>query len=275
MTAGPLDLTRDTHWERLGAVPVQGDAGHPQGLTRWADGWLLSTVHLDPPRAQLLVVAQDGTVSDSADVTDAARFHPGGIHAVPAGPAPGGWECWVPVAEYRPASSTNVIRVVPTRDGSLSWQVAFRFADHLGALCPLPDGTLLAASWGSRVWYRLDADGQVLDQRVNPSHVVDVQDLTLLTDGRVVATGVGGIDTPQGRLQLGTLAVVDPDRLECVFEVPVSAWEPSGRVATYNACHVDESTDPLPATRQEGPVTFHCVVDDRAAQLATWVTRRP
>ena len=58
----------------------------------WGEYWLVSTVHGDG-RGELLVVDTDGE-----------RFHPGGVSSDRG-------RCWVPVAEYRPTSTTTVMSV--------------------------------------------------------------------------------------------------------------------------------------------------------------------
>lgn len=246
-------LDRGVRWTLEQSVDVQGEVGHPQGLLPWGEHWLVSTVHLSG-RGELLVVDVAGEVVDRRDVTDGVRFHPGGVGA--AGP----W-CAVPVAEYRPDSSTVVLAV----SEELEVSELFRFDDHLGAVADLGDGTLFAVSWGSRTWYRLDLSGAVLDARVNTSWFVDHQDLTVVDAGSVVATGVAGIAGPGGGVQLGGLAVVDVASLRAVWEVPVQAWMPSGRVATYNGAHVGA---------RGGRVVVSCLVDDRSAAVGTWVADR-
>ncbi|MCO8126029.1 DUF6454 family protein [Acidimicrobiia bacterium EGI L10123] len=245
-------LDRSTRWQLESSVEVQTDVGHPQGLMPWGEHWLVSTVHGDG-RGELLVVDTDGAVQQRQDVTDGERFHPGGISSDRG-------RCWVPVAEYRPASTTTVICV----DEELRTTARFGFDDHLGAVCDLPDDTLLAVSWGSRTIYRLDHEGAVLDQRTNPNLFVDHQDLTVIDATTVVATGLGAIAVPEGRVQLGGLTLLDVDTLAPSVEVPVQAWMPSGRVITYNGAHVDTPD----------VARIRCIVDDQAAAIATWVERR-
>ncbi|HUF34066.1 MAG TPA: DUF6454 family protein [Acidimicrobiales bacterium] len=247
-------LDRATRWRLEAAVDVGGDVGHPQGLTSWGDHWLVSTVRPTEGRGELLIVDRHGSVLDRLDVTDGERFHSGGIASEHGG-------CWVPVAEYRSASTTTVLHV----DGDLRPTVGFRFTDHLGAVCPLADGTLLAVSWGGRTLYRLSGDGIVLGSRPNPTFFVDHQDLTVVDAHTVVATGIGVIAGPQGKVQLGGLAIIDADELAPVREAPVQAWMPSGRVITYNGAHLDLA---------DGAVRVHCLVDDRSAVIATWVEQR-
>lgn len=243
-------LSHDTSWQCINTVRIDGDVGHPQGLTRRDDGWLVTTVRPDRRTGDVMAITADGSVSDVRDVTDGERFHPGGFHADDEG-------CWVAVAEYRPRSSTMVCRL----DRGLGLIGSFPFDDHLGAICPLGDGTLFAVSWGSRWWYRLDHNGRVLDERRNPSRFVDIQDLQHLAGNTVIATGVGHVPTPAGSAQLGGVAVIDVDALTFASESPVSAWMTSGRVATYNAAHIDID---------DARLTLHCVVDDAVADIASW-----
>lgn len=254
-------LGRSTPWTLVDSLAVNGDVGHPQGLCRWGDGWLVSTVHPGSARGEVVMVSTDGEALLRVDVTDGERFHPGGFttDSATAG-SPG---CWIAVAEYRPRSTTTVTRL----DAELATVESFPFDDHLGAICALADGTLFAMSWASRRWYRLDSSGRILEQRTTSGRWVDLQDIAAVTLGvdgeRVVATGVGGLQTPTGLVQLGGLVSIDVDTLTIDHDTPIAAWMPSGRVATYNGSHLD----PLDGSS----VTLHCLVDDTTASIGTWV----
>ncbi len=173
------------------------------------------------------MVSTEGEVLRRVDVTDGERFHPGGFTMDSA--TVGSPGCWIAVAEYRPRSTTTVMRL----DAELATVESFPFDDHLGAICALTDGTLFAVSWASRRWYRLDAAGRILEQRNTPSRWVDLQDIAHVTMGidgeQVVATGVGGLQAPTGPVQLGGLVVIDVDALTIEHDTPVAAWMPSGR----------------------------------------------
>lgn len=258
-------LERDTDWVRTSWIRIPGDIGHPQGLTRWGDGWLVSTVHPEDQRGELLAVARNGRVRHRIELVDGPRWHPGGIHAAPDGP------CLIALAEYAPDSTTSVWQL----DDALQPTLRFTFADHLGAVCPLADGTMFAVSWGSRTLYRLDADGDVLHAVANPSCFIDHQDVQLLDDGTVLTSGVGGYTTPRGRVQLGGYAGWDAYSFGLRFEVPVNAWSDSGRVVTYNAVHteldVTASVDPSTGERLVGAtVRLHSLPDDTRGMLSTW-----
>jgi len=266
-------LGRSTSWELVDELAVHGDVGHPQGLCRWGDDWLVSTVYPGAGTGELLVVAAEGEVVRRVDVTDGERFHPGGFAIDPTGVGAGvgSPSCWIAVAEYRPRSTTTVMRL----DADLTTVEWFPFDDHLGAICPLGDGTLFAVSWASRRWYRLDTAGHILEQRTTPSRWVDLQDIGHLSTGidreRVVATGVGGLQTPAGPAQFGGLVVIDVDAMTIVHDTPIAAWMPSGRVATYNGAHLDFDADLDADFDAESSTTLHCLVDDTTATIATWI----
>jgi hypothetical protein len=249
-------LTRGTRWERAAGVQVLADVGHPQGITTWGTGWLVATAHVNDQSGELLAVTAEGEVVRRCTMRDGDRWHPGGLHR---GSADG---CLIALAEYRPASSTSVWRV----DDDLQPELLFRVDDHLGAICQLNPSVIFAVSWGSRTLYLLDERGRVLDASPNPVHSIDFQDLQVLPDGHILATGVGGLETPHGRVQLGGYGLFDPENLALVMEAPVPAWMPSGRVATYNAAHTEATDTGLRLT---------CLVDDRVGEITTWETAGP
>jgi hypothetical protein len=261
-------LGRSASWRLVDEVAVRGDVGHPQGLCRWGDDWLVSTVYPATGTGEVLVVAADGEVVRRVDVTDGERFHPGGFAVDPTEIDPPG--CWIAVAEYLPRSSTTVLRL----DADLATVASFPFDDHLGAICPLADGTLFAVSWASRRWYRLDTAGRILDQRTTPSRWVDLQDIADVSGGiegdQVIATGVGGLSTPGGSVQLGGLVAIDVAAMAILHDTPIAAWMPSGRVATYNGAHLDGDGD----GDADGSATLHCLVDDTTASIGTWIAHR-
>lgn len=206
------------------ALPLEGDLHHPQGLapraSGRADGWWVTTVDLHAPRALVVGFNADGARTDEIDVTDGPRIHPGGCGLDVDG------LLWVPVAEYRPASSTRVVTIEP--DGRVTSR--FEFPDHLGLLVPRPDGRLVAGTWGSRSLLLLEHDGTIVTRVENPQHIVDYQDATVRADGTVVATGTGAA---YGR-DLGGIAILDAD-LALTLLLPVPDRSPADRPVTYNA----------------------------------------
>lgn len=218
-------LSRSTRVEQVDAIDLQFDAGHPQGLSVRGDLHWLTTVDLEHVRGLVLAFDATGELRHRLDVTDAGRFHPGGCdirdgHLI------------VPVAEYRPESST-VVRAIDLDD--LTVTDRFRIDDHLGAVVELPTGGYLAGTWGSRELIRFDADGSVVDRRPNRSHFVDFQDSQVLDDDTILCSGVADILTPVGLTQIGGLALLDVGTLALSLEVPVTAYSSTGRTITYNS----------------------------------------
>ena len=247
-------LTRTTRFRLVATTPLDLDVGHPQGLTRWGENWLVSTVYPRERRGAIHEVSSLGTVVRTLDVTDGDRIHPGGIDVCTVDDSP---RCWIPVAEYRPHSTTTLLHL----DHHLHVEHRVHIDDHIGAICELHDGTLLGVSWGSRTLYRFSTSGQILERRDNPSHVVDHQDLQVLGADAVPATGVGEIHIDHGQRQIGALSIIDPTSLHLVHEVPVMHSMPSGRVMTYNGLCVDHGPNGL---------RVHCLVDDGTAAIGHW-----
>lgn len=247
-----LTISRHSTWTLESHTRVEGDVGHPQGLTTHEDNWVVTSVHPSTGRGVIHEFDRSGSRRRELDVTDAERIHPGGIDWWTTGA-----NMWVPVAEYRPHSTSTIVRI----DSEFRVRDRFAVHDHLGAICDLGDGTLLAVSWGSRHLYRLTHTGEILERRLNPSHMIDYQDLQMIAPGFVLATGVAGLAFDGETRQLGGLAVIDTADLHIVHEVPITATMPSGRSITYNGFHIEV---------QEGRVRFHCLVDDTRASIGHW-----
>jgi hypothetical protein len=244
-------IDRTSSWILESSTPLAGNIGHPQGLTINNNRWLVTTVFPRDARGAVCVFDRSGVRLEVVNVTDGERIHPGGFHS--SNPT----SLWVPVAEYRPHSTTTVIQF----DAKFEPINQFHVDDHLGAICDLGDETLFAVSWGSRSLYRLSHTGEVLDYRVNPSHFVDYQDVQLVAPGYVLATGVGSVRMGSGSHQIGGLAILDCSSLHIVHEVPVIATMPSGQSITYNGFCVEV---------RENRVVFNCLVDDTTASIGHW-----
>lgn len=218
-------LSRATRFEQLDVIELQFDAGHPQGLTVHDGLHWLTTVDLEHVRGLVLAFDGTGELVHRIEVTDGERFHPGGCDLR-------GSHLIVPVAEYRPGSTT-LVRAVDLDD--LTVTDRFRFDDHLGAVVELPDGGYVAGTWGSRDLVRFDPVGAVVDRRPNSSHFVDFQDSQVLDADTILCSGVADILTPVGLTQIGGLALLDVATLTLSLESPVTAYSSTGRTITYNS----------------------------------------
>lgn len=117
-----------------------------------------------------------GQFERQLDLTDGARFHPGGLSLHNG-------SLWIPVAEYRPNSSAVIVEVDAE---SFAVKSKFSVADHLGCVA-VNDDTLVAGNWGSQKLYVLDHEGHTL-------RVVDTPSATQYQDikfdrGYLVASG--------------------------------------------------------------------------------------
>jgi len=74
-------------------------------------------------------------------------------------------------------------------------------------------------------------------------------------------------------VQLGGLVVIDVAAMTIVHDTPITAWMPSGRVATYNGAHLGVDADVDAYLDAESSVTLHCLVDDTTATIGTWTAR--
>lgn len=246
-----LSLDRTTRWTLDGGVRLGFDALHPQGMTLVDGTWWITTVDLATQTGWLLAADRAGVLLDRWPCGDEARFHPGGTDSDVDG------SLWLAAAEYRPHSTTEVFHRLP--DGGSEHR--FSHPDHLGAIAPAGNGTLVAWTWGSRRLLRFDRSGTLLEQRVNPSHFVDHQDLHVLRTGHAVCTGVGRALTRGGR-KLGGIGVLRLADLVWEVEVPFPGYSPdTDQVGTYNPMHVDV---------EDGRLRLHLLPDQGQARIFTW-----
>lgn len=227
-------LDASTAWSLVSSTPLRFPAFHPQGLVRHADLWWLSTVDIVGTRGHLIAFDDDGERHIDLAVGDDTRFHPGGFDVTDG-------VAYLPVAEYRPRSSSGVWRV-DLRDPEPT--ELFRFADHLGAVssCARRE-ELIAMTWGSREMVRLAADGSELGRRPNPNHFVDIQDNQLLSDDILLCSGVSFPPSGPSMVGLGGLGLLHLDELAWVHQVPIVERTPSRRPITYNPVWVELDVD--------------------------------
>lgn len=249
-------LDRSASIDALANLALRFPTQHPQGLVRHDGRWWLSTVDVERSAAHLLGFDDEGELLADIDVTDGPRFHPGGIDLAADG------TITVPVAEYRPDSTTALVRVDLSAGTA---EVVAQVDDHLGAIAaPRPDGTTTAMTWGSRRVLVLDERGSVLDRRPNPSHWIDVQDCQRLDAHRVLCSGVAYLIDGNRFVPLGGLGVWDEAAHTWAHELPLATTVASGRILTNN---------PIWVTDADGVVTLFAVPDDDESSLVTYRLR--
>jgi len=111
------------------------------------------------------------------ELTDGARYHPGGISLH-------GASIWVPVAEYR-SNSSAVIEEIDMETLQLRRKIPV--ADHLGCVA-VSDQAIVAGNWGSQSLYVFDPrSGKQVRMVPNPS-ATNYQDMKF-DHGQLVAGG--------------------------------------------------------------------------------------
>ncbi|MCW1430548.1 DUF6454 family protein [Novosphingobium sp. JCM 18896] len=181
-----------------GTLKLDGEVFHVQGLELDARRiWLTSVDQANRKGYLHLFDRTSGKLLRRIELTDGARYHPGGISR-------SGRSLWIPVAEMRPDSSAVLIELDAD---SLRLSRKIRVADHLG--CVAASGHILVAgNWDSRMFYVIDlaAPGRVR-KLANPSPTHH-QDIKFVGD-QLVAAGnlslwsgtVDWIDWPSMRLR--------------------------------------------------------------------------
>lgn len=180
----------------LSVLPIEPPSHHVQGID--IEAGVLWVTSVDRASREGYLTKYDlasGRRLAGVDVHDGTRFHPGGIQI-------DGDSVWVPVAEYRRASSTWIQR---RNKSTLALIAQFEVADHIGCVA-VADGVIWGGSWDSTHLYRWRLDGTLIDKRANPTGT-KYQDMKIV-DGHLVASGLSG--PGQGSIDwvdLTTLAV--------------------------------------------------------------------
>lgn len=254
---------RATSWQLLSEVELDFNTFHPQGLTKVGDQLFLSTVEIlertqrlagnsaGPDRTagrgvgHLFKFNADGSLLDSIQLGAGARYHPGGIDY------DGQW-LWVSVAEYRPDSSSLVYRVDPD---TLASELVFEFPDHLGAIVhDRSTRTLVAASWGSRRFYKWAPTATALNAMDysnptivrNPNHFIDLQDCQSLPPMQMLCGGIASVRGNQGSgVTIGGLELIDIDTMSAVHQLPIAITSTTGAMLTRNPVFLSSDRDGL------------------------------
>jgi hypothetical protein len=252
-----FDSNSATDWPMVRAVPLPFETFHPQGLTRVESRLFLSSVEVteEPARydapvdghdrspgkglGHLFVLDEGGRLISHLSLSDGDRYHAGGIDADAA-------DVWMPLAEYRPDSSSTIYRI----DGrSLSVDAAFEVRDHIGAVAPDPRaGVVHGLSWASQRLYTWTTQGTQLQSRPWAGQLVECQDCQFIPRHHLLCGGVVAEDAnggSGGRVQHGGLALTDLDDRSLVTETVLKPTSPAGHPLTRNPMFVEQVDDHL------------------------------
>jgi len=261
-------LTRATPWKQAGAIPMNFNTHHPQGMVKIGDVYYVSSVEIMTPtkrfpapvggydrdtgegKGHLFKIDAKGNLLADLPLGEGSIYHPGGIDF-------DGKYIWVPVAEYRPNSKSIVYRVDPK---TMKTEEMFRYGDHIGGIVHnTDDNALHGVSWGSRRFYRfiLDRQGKVTNvgvapeelRKLNRSHYIDYQDCKFVGRSEMLCSGLNTYrSTNDGpRFSLGGLEIVDLVLNRPVYQVPVEVWTESGLPMTQNPFWIESAAGVLRA----------------------------
>jgi hypothetical protein len=260
-------LGRNAIWTHVTTIPADWQTFHTQGLVKIGDTFYASAVEVLTDRVPTGVVTDalydfsidrspgtgrawlfkfdgSGHLLGSVELTDGTRYHPGGIDF-------DGEYIWIPVAEYRPNSASNIYRVEPA---TLSAELVFTENDHIGGIVHnRARGTFHGVSWGSRRLYTWKPthgrQAPKSDWSPNKAFHIDYQDCHYQGVEYMLCGGIAGYSTPRGNIAFGGLELVDLRHARPEHLVPVNLFIDEGSgpnpglALTHNAFWIEPHGD--------------------------------
>ncbi|TPV92367.1 MAG: hypothetical protein B7733_26085 [Myxococcales bacterium FL481] len=242
-------LGKNAGWELVSATPMNGwTTYHTQGMLKIGDAFYVSSVEVETrtekngtPTDALYDWSIDrsagsgrgyvskfnaaGDLLAQVEITDGDIYHPGGMDF-------DGKHIWVPVAEYRPNSASNIYRVDPD---SLQAELVFSEDDHIGGVVyNRRRGTVHGVSWGSRRLYKWrkkgwgEWAGYRSNWQPNTAAYIDYQDCHYQGVEYMLCGGVNGYDSPLGKFAFGGLELVDLRTARPDHQIPVNHFVDDG-----------------------------------------------
>lgn len=140
-------------------IPLEGPLHHVQGIDIERERLWVSSVDKERRTGHLFAIAlPSGKIQQQTEVQDGPRYHPGGLCL-------DGGDLWLPVAEYRRASTTQIQR----RDKrTLMLVQSFSVVDHIGCLAASAN-RLFGGNWDSLDIYEWTKKGTLSNKRTNIS----------------------------------------------------------------------------------------------------------
>ncbi len=241
----------------LPSVEIDGTSVkiHTQGLYATEDDYLVTgRVDTLPRRAVVLRFPRgDLTQYESLDLTptgqqQAVLNHPGGFDRDSEG------VFWIPLSTSNSRGPTTVLGLslwagkLPASRSQLT--KSFQISDHLGAICCLEQGRLLAANWDTKLVYLIDsAAGAVLQKFSHDDFFgsdsgirLAVQDWKYDRDSKLVIAG--GIDKSaslDSQSPNAVIAWIDPARRKLVSSIRLKPRDDVARPLTNEGLALDGS----------------------------------
>ena len=193
---GAISILMAAWWSAAAAQPalelsrvveLKGTTYHVQGIDFDARHLWVTSVDTATRKGYLHEFAlANGEIERTIEIQQGARFHPGGIST-------DGTSIWIPVAEYRRASSSVIQR---RNKRTLELEFQFEVADHIGCLAATTDA-LIGGNWDSRKFYVWNRRGELTQEVENPTRVAyqDIQfDAGVLVASGLLPDHTGAID---------------------------------------------------------------------------------
>lgn len=242
-------LDRNTKWQLTSKLKLDFPTFHTEGIAFAGDRVFLSAVEIIEPTVKfptpqggydrtpgkgighLFVMDREGNLQKDIVLGEGDMYHPGGIDF-------DGKSIWVPVAQYRPDSSSIIYRVDAS---TLQVDKQFEVEDHFGGIVlDKTTGHLVGNTWGSRRFAEWNLKGKQLKTWDNSSFFIDYQDCQYVPNAKMICAGVTNLPQtpaaggPAATYELGGLALIDLRSHNMLREVPVQEWSTAGHVTTRN-----------------------------------------
>jgi hypothetical protein len=165
-------------WRLARMLPLKGPTNHVQGIDFDAHILWVTSVDSANRKGYLREFSlTSGEVIRSVEVQEGDCIHPGGI-ATDMG------SIWVPVAEYRPNSSSLIQK---RNKRTLGIEGAFGVSDHIGCVATTAE-YVIGGNWDSREFYVWDRAGKLVRKVANTTENA-YQDMKF-EGGLLVASGL-------------------------------------------------------------------------------------
>lgn len=277
--------TAQSQWVHTDTLTLDFEPFHTQGMVKIGPHFFVSAVEIIEPteifsssdnvydrtitrtagrgRGWLYKFDENGALLEKLELSNGDAYHPGGIDF-------DGEYLWVPVAEYRPNSASDIYRVDPKTMEAVIW---FHHDDHIGNIIfNSSRDTFHGASWGSRRFYTWGAgqeksvpnDNVGVSWIANPSNYIDYQDCQYQPDNMMLCSGLKKYNTPKGEVALGGIDLIDISHAtpKPLHSLPITEYWRDDMVITNN---------PMWAEEDNGVLRFYFLPDkNNAAELLVY-----
>ncbi len=220
-------ITNNINWVNKKIIKVHNDVYHTQGMFLIDEYYFISTVkiikEIDRKKLKengigigyILRISKQGEILDKIKLNDINDkcYHPGGIEY-------DGKYLWIPNAEYRPNSSTNILRI---NIKTFKIELMFKVKDHIGALVyDRKHNILYGMNWGSQFIYSWKLDGTLIKKYPNLSNIA-FQDCQYAGMDTAFCSGI--VKNTENNKEIGGLELLNLKTGELLLSLPSYLFE--------------------------------------------------